>query len=266
MNKEREFKEVIDNGGNMHKACKDCGARLPMNIVGRYENPKQLAWLKMHTCKDEADSQGYMLSPPPLGFYDFLGPNNDFYRGCLRCGMIYKEGENFDYCRFSRCDFKVSAKDSLDKYKTTLFANHVGLYPPELNIYGPVDRNLVEPRKDTCMEIEVPSRFEQLQGQRFNDGKLMYDLIPELAMEEMAKLYTFGANKYSARNWEQGLVFMETIAAIRRHIKEFVKGEDIDKESGCHHMASAAFGCLALVEFYYTHKGTDNRPYKKGKQ
>ena len=91
-------------------------------------------------------------------------------------------------------------------------------------------------------------------------GKSRYDLLPARALQELADVYTFGASKYAPRNWEAGLPFSRIFAALMRHSWAFWRGETIDSETKLHHMAHAAFGCLALVEYFYTKKGEDDRP------
>jgi len=93
-------------------------------------------------------------------------------------------------------------------------------------------------------------------------GKPQYDLIPPRALEEVAKVFSFGAAKYKPRAWETGLAYGRIYAAILRHLVAFWRREDIDRESGLHHLAHAAFGCLAIVEFYYRNQITedDDRP------
>lgn len=98
-------------------------------------------------------------------------------------------------------------------------------------------------------------------GERKNSGKSRYDLLPAFAIEELVKVLTYGANKYSDRNWEKGLSWTETFGSLMRHAWAWMKGEDRDKESQCLHMAHVACNALFLVEFYYTCKGDETRPY-----
>lgn len=96
---------------------------------------------------------------------------------------------------------------------------------------------------------------------KFDSDKLRYDLIPVNAFGVLTQVYTFGAKKYNDRNWEKGMSYGRIFAATMRHCWLWFAGEDLDSESGLHHMAHAAFGCLALVEYHYTNKGEDDRPY-----
>jgi hypothetical protein len=79
-------------------------------------------------------------------------------------------------------------------------------------------------------------------------GKLRYDLVPVEFEDELAKVYTEGAKKYSDRNWEKGLLFMKHhYAAARRHMAKWVKGIDLDYETNTHHLANAAWHLAAII-------------------
>lgn len=74
-----------------------------------------------------------------------------------------------------------------------------------------------------------------------------YDLIPWEAMDEVARVYGFGAQKYAAHNWRRKYEWGKSIAALIRHITAFVRGKTYDEETGLHHLAHAVFHCLALI-------------------
>lgn len=86
-----------------------------------------------------------------------------------------------------------------------------------------------------------------------------YDLIPSSALDEVARVYGFGANKYDIHNWAKGYDWGLSIAALERHISAFKQGENIDPESGLHHLAHAVFHCLTLIVFIQQGLGTDSR-------
>lgn len=90
-------------------------------------------------------------------------------------------------------------------------------------------------------------------------GKNRYDLIPAYALDELVKIYTYGANKYGDSNWIKGMSWSRFFGALMRHAWAFWGGEDLDRESGLKHMAHAAFCCLALVEYSKIHKKFDDR-------
>lgn len=94
---------------------------------------------------------------------------------------------------------------------------------------------------------------------KFDSNKHRFDLIPVEALEEVAKVFTYGATKYAPRNWEKGMDWGRVFAAMMRHSWAFWRGETHDPETGFHHMAHAAFGCLALIQYTIKGWGNDDR-------
>jgi len=97
-------------------------------------------------------------------------------------------------------------------------------------------------------------------GERYNNGKPMLSLIPAYAMEEVAKVLTYGATKYSKNNWLKGRPWMEFVDSLERHLQAWKRGEDIDEESGCLHAAHLACNALMLVELIKIRPDLDDRP------
>lgn len=87
-----------------------------------------------------------------------------------------------------------------------------------------------------------------------------YDLIPTKPLQEVARLYGVGANKYAERNWEKGYDWSLSYGALQRHANQFWSGEDFDEETGLSHMAAVVFHAFALMEFTMTNRERDNRP------
>jgi hypothetical protein len=103
------------------------------------------------------------------------------------------------------------------------------------------------------------------KGLRFNEGKIRYDLIEPYAVEQLAKVFTKGAEKYAVRNWEGGMKWSKMIASLKRHIAAYEKGEDFDQESGLYHMAHAAWNAMALISYYKLYpQGDDRQNYQLG--
>lgn len=98
------------------------------------------------------------------------------------------------------------------------------------------------------------------KGQKFDSGKERFDLIPARPLFLLAKLYTNGAKKYNDRNWEKGMKWSRIFGAIQRHLWKFWIGEDYDAETGVPHTINAAWGCLSLTEYLFTHGELDDRP------
>jgi hypothetical protein len=90
------------------------------------------------------------------------------------------------------------------------------------------------------------------------------ELLPSDALFEVAKVLTFGANKYSANNWRKGMEWTRLYGAINRHLHQWNGGEMADKESQLNHLAHAACGILMLLEHELKGLGKDDR-YKYDK-
>ena len=87
------------------------------------------------------------------------------------------------------------------------------------------------------------------QGRKYDGGKLRYDLIPSLALEDMAKGLTFGTIKYDDNNWVKVPNGRKRyMAAALRHIQEYRKGNMWDEEQNIHHLSAAMNNLSFIVE------------------
>jgi len=112
----------------------------------------------------------------------------------------------------------------------------------------------------------------KFKARRYNAGKLRYELISSIALKEIAKIYTKGADKYTVRdeegnvisdganNWRNGQSWMGCIGSAKRHIESFVNNVDIDPETDTYHLANACFNLMAILDFYKTFPQGDDRP------
>jgi len=82
---------------------------------------------------------------------------------------------------------------------------------------------------------------------KFDSGKLRMDLIPPEAVEELAKVLTYGAQKYGDRNWEKELDTGRVVGALLRHLLAWQKGERLDQESGLRHLSHLLCNAVFLV-------------------
>lgn len=85
-----------------------------------------------------------------------------------------------------------------------------------------------------------------------------FDLIPQDALFEVAKVYGVGSKKYEDRNWERGYAWGLSYGALQRHLSLDMQGEDMDPE-GFYHLAAVAWHALALLAFRLRNVGTDDR-------
>ena len=115
-----------------------------------------------------------------------------------------------------------------------------------------------------------------MSATKYDQGKPDFSLIPPDAERRLAELYTAGALQYGANNWCEGMSWRRAYAALERHAKAWLGGQDFDtgvftpKDPsiapfvlGQHHMTSVAFYALALVAYRLRSVGVDDR-YKLG--
>ncbi len=92
--------------------------------------------------------------------------------------------------------------------------------------------------------------LEEVTGRKFDGGKLEYGLLPPLALEEVVKVLTFGAQKYERDNWQRVPDSKRRyFDALQRHVWAWKQGEQIDPESGLPHLAHA----MCCLMFLYEH-------------
>ena len=119
------------------------------------------------------------------------------------------------------------------------------------------------PHGRTVVETDEPmTATEVLMSHgaiKYDAGKPRFDLMPPDALTEIAKVYTMGAEKYEARNWEKGTNWGRTNAAMLRHLMAWMACEDNDPESGLNHMAHVAWGAMCLLAYQMRGVGEDDR-------
>jgi hypothetical protein len=85
------------------------------------------------------------------------------------------------------------------------------------------------------------------KGMKHDQEKPRYDLLPPIAIDELAKVLTFGAEKYAPNSWqlvENGIERYR--AALLRHTFAMQAGELYDTESGLSH-AGHAMCCAGFI-------------------
>ena len=103
----------------------------------------------------------------------------------------------------------------------------------------------IEFNNNRPVSAEIPNT-----GRKFDGGKLEYGLLPPLALEETVKVLTFGAQKYERDNWKKVPDSKRRyFDAMERHIWAYKRGEQMDPESGIHHLAHA----MCCLMFLYEH-------------
>lgn len=88
------------------------------------------------------------------------------------------------------------------------------------------------------------------------DDKLRWDLLPMEEIEDIVRVYHAGAKKYGPNTWQNlDNGFERYRAAAARHMMEYIKGERIDSDTGCFHLAQCAWNCIAMLWYDKHGKG-----------
>ncbi len=103
-------------------------------------------------------------------------------------------------------------------------------------------------------------------GTKFDKGKPRMDLLPFEAIEEVAKVLSLGAEKYSPWNWYNGFDYGRLLGASLRHISAFQQGQDKDPETDLSHLAHAACNLLFLITLQMRNRGKDDRCVRSTKR
>ena len=118
------------------------------------------------------------------------------------------------------------------------------------------------------MSESDPRGFSQHQpGAKLDDGKNRLGLVLggfSRALEQVGRVGTFGAQKYSDRGWMAVPNGIEryTDAMLRHYLSE-CRGEDRDLDSGLAHAAHLAWNALARLELMLIQverESPDNEP------
>ena len=98
------------------------------------------------------------------------------------------------------------------------------------------------------------------EAPKYDDGKLMFELLMPGPLRQIVAVLTFGAKKYGPNTYRRGLRWSRYVGAALRHIWTWYGGETNDPESGLHHLAHAVCCLLFLLDFEDIRPKFDDRP------
>lgn len=98
-------------------------------------------------------------------------------------------------------------------------------------------------------------------GARANKGKVSFCLIPWHLLAGTARVFMGGKVKYKEWNWAKGMPWSDCVDCLARHfIRWWFLREDIDPESGEHHIDHMFCNLFMLRHYVVTFKEGDDRP------
>jgi hypothetical protein len=83
-------------------------------------------------------------------------------------------------------------------------------------------------------------------GTKKDQDKSRMDLIDPDFLEDIGYVMGFGAQKYAAHNWRNGIAVSRLVSAAFRHLAAINRGEEIDPETGKPHAAHLACNAMFL--------------------
>ncbi len=96
-------------------------------------------------------------------------------------------------------------------------------------------------------------------GRKDDTSKSPYELIAPELLEAIARVLAFGAEKYTPRNWEEGMSWGRVFGALMRHMWAWWAKEDVDEETGMSHLWHAACCIMFLLAYEERGIGEDDR-------
>ena len=120
--------------------------------------------------------------------------------------------------------------------------------------------------KAGLVDAEYPDpSLKESDGTKLDGDKLRLDLIDPVFEAYTAMALGFGAVKYGDGNWLKGIQWSRIYGALRRHLRSWYEGEEIDMESNNPHLAHAAAMLMMLCRYSsdpnYNH--LDDRLFKR---
>lgn len=98
-----------------------------------------------------------------------------------------------------------------------------------------------------------------MNASKFDANKPRMDLLPPEALIEIAHVMGFGADKYGAHNWRNGLNWSRLFAAALRHMFAWKMGTSNDDETQRNHLAHACCCLMFLMVYEKLSIGVDDR-------
>ena len=98
------------------------------------------------------------------------------------------------------------------------------------------------------------------EGKKYDSGKAKMHLLPPKALFEVAKVLTFGADKYGEENWREVADAQNRYAsASLRHLFSHLDKEELDEETNYSHLAHAICCLMFKLELELESKSEEGK-------
>lgn len=166
--------------------------------------------------------------------------------------MVDVDDDEFTLVPFSKYEDYIKsgiAGSNCEGYKIT--AKRSNVCQLSRNIFDCIDSQAMITKMKNSEGANTPSG--EFKNDRLDD-KLRWELLPMEEIEDIVKVFHYGAKKYAPGSWKDiPNGFERYRAALMRHLMAYMKHERIDPESGLKHLAQVAWNAIALL--YYDKHG-----------
>lgn len=94
------------------------------------------------------------------------------------------------------------------------------------------------------------------------NGKISFLEIEWSFIEEMAKAMNANKHKYNPFNWHKPMVKTDLEDSVMRHWVAYKKGEFLDPDDGCSHLAKIANNLMMLMYQHINYPENNQNPQK----
>lgn len=165
--------------------------------------------------------------------------------------MELEPGKTF---RYGKVKLRVEESESRNCCKCFFFDEKKKCIGPDSEITGLCTRVLRKDRRDVVFVVDNLPENQSTASQKKpakndrKDHKLRWELLPMAEIEDLVKVYTFGALKYAPDTWQSLPDGISRYgAAMLRHLCEFRKGNPLDSETHLPHLAHLAWNAVAIL-------------------
>jgi Domain of unknown function (DUF5664) len=150
----------------------------------------------------------------------------------------------------------------VERYGLTFFDMIKDSPPTDLASYVPEGVKMYEQLKNGTL----PERSSVTGSLRYNSGKVQTREIDPQFLLGIGEVLTKSRDKYPAFNWTLPTDFSTPYESLMRHLMSFQSGEELDAESGKHHLLHVATNVMFLYYQSQNHPDRDDRGFKKAKK
>lgn len=174
--------------------------------------------------------------------------------------ILYPKGSIFQTLRDDKIDKNIII------YKGSLVTSATNIKENDkfAEVYYNGDAIIIETDIMELIRVGDPEKSTSIKSVKNDiiDDKLRWDLLPMEEIEDIVRVYHAGAKKYGPNTWQDlDDGFERYRAAMFRHLMEYMKGERVDSDTGCFHLAQCAWNCIAML--WYDKHGKGLMPLSK---